>query len=237
MGREFYRQEAVFRETVQRCSRVVESCSGFSTTDYFTDHEWSVGGSVEETERRNIILLSVFELALFTFWRAQGIKPEAVAGVCSGEIAAAYSAGALTLEESAAVACSVAWLVTQRALKGHFITLEAEFDVAVQLSQKSQSRLHINLEISPVTTLGYCTATDFADVQRFLTQNGVNYRATPSEWPYHTPRSADLSGTTEKLYQVQPRPLGIGFYSALAGGLRPTAQSAPWRSPSMSMAP
>src|SRR5258705_2352308 len=155
MGREFYRQEAVFRETVQRCSRVVESCSGFSTSDYFTDRDWSVGGSVEETERRNLILLSGFELALFDFWRAQGIKLEAVAGVCSGEIAAAYSAEALSLEESTAVACSVAWLVTQRALKGHFITLEAEFDVAVQLSQKSHSRLDINLEISPVTTLGY----------------------------------------------------------------------------------
>jgi cytochrome P450 len=221
MGREFYRHEAAFRETVQRCCRVVESCSGFSVSDYFTDDDWSAGSSMEEKELRNIIVISVFELALSDLWRAHRIEPQAVAGVCSGEIAAAYAAGALSLEESTAVACSVAWLVTQRALKGHFITMDLEFEKGVKLSQQSPARLDINLELSPVATMGYCTADDLADVQRFLSENGVSYRAGQTEWPYHTPRSAAAKDIPEKLYQVQPRALACDFYSAMAGDLIP----------------
>jgi cytochrome P450 len=221
MGKEFYRHEDVFRGTVQRCSRVVESCSGFSASDYFTDDDWNSGSSIAEKEQRNIIMMSMFELALSDLWRTHGIEPQAVAGVCSGEIAAAYAAGALSLEESTAVACSVAWLVTQRPLKGHFITIDVEFEKALKLSQQSPARLDINLEVSPVATMGYCTAEDLAEVQYFLTENGVSYRVGQTEWPYHTPRSAAAKGTPEKLYQVQPRALECSFYSAGAGGLIP----------------
>lgn len=221
MGKEFYRRQEVFRDTVQRCSRVVESCSGFRASDFFTNDDWNAGRNIEEAERRNIIMMSVCELALCDLWRARGIEPQAVAGVCSGEIAAAYAAGALSLEESTAVACSVARLVTQRALKGHFITVNVEFEKAIELSQQSPARLDINLEVSPVATMGYCTADDLSDVEHFLTENGVTYRVGQTEWPYHTPRSAAANETAGKLYQVHPRALGCGFYSAMAGGLIP----------------
>ncbi len=219
-GKEFYRQKAVFRETVQQCSRVVESCSGFKASDCFTDHEWEVG-SMEEVERRHIIMLSVAELALCNLWLSERIEPDAVVGVCSGEIAAAYAAGALSLEESTAIACSVAWLVTQTPLPGSFMMLALGFEKALQLSQQSPAHLSINLEFSPISTMGYSAAADASAVQNFLTENGVEYRVVPSEFPYHTPRSAVLNGTEEKLYQVQPRPLTRGFYSAMAGSLIP----------------
>jgi len=221
LGKEFYRQETSFRDAVQRCSRVVESHSDLSASDFFADDRPQAGGTIAETERRNIIMLSVCELAFCNLWRAHGVEPEAVMGVCSGEIAAAYTAGALALDESTAIACSVAWLVTQRALKGHFIILDLDFDRAVQISRQSPARFDINLEVSPVATMGYCTDTDLADVQHFLTENAISYRVSQTEWPYHTPRSTTSDGMVEKLVQVQPRPLGCDFYSAMAGGLIP----------------
>jgi hypothetical protein len=77
---------------------VAKDHSGFKVSDFFTRDDWQTNGSVEEIEQRKIILVSVFELALCNLWRANGIEPEAVAGVCSGEIAAAYTTGALSLE-------------------------------------------------------------------------------------------------------------------------------------------
>src|SRR5690349_10085153 len=100
MGRYFYRREPAFRESVRRCGRVVANCSGLNIFDFFTADALPAGGDLKETERRNIILISVFELALSDLWRARGVEPGAVAGICSGEIGAAYVAGALTLEES-----------------------------------------------------------------------------------------------------------------------------------------
>ncbi len=221
MGKEFYRHKEAFRDTVQRCSRVVEGCSGFGPAGYFTDNNWKPGGSLEEAEQRNIIIVSVCEMALCDQWRAEGVEPQAVAGVCSGEIAAAYAAGALSLEESIALVCSVARLVTQRALKGHFITLNVEFEKAVALSQQCRPRFDISLEVSPVATMGYCTADDLAELQSFFTERGISYHVGQTEWPYHTPHSVAKDETLAKLYQVQPRPLGCGFYSASAGALIP----------------
>ncbi|MCA1632271.1 MAG: cytochrome P450 [Acidobacteria bacterium] len=100
MGQQFYREEAAFRQTIQRCSATVERCMGFSLSDVFEGRDSRPANSPEETERRNIVILSALELALCDLWQAYGVEPEAAVGISGGEIASVlkllWDAGTVT---------------------------------------------------------------------------------------------------------------------------------------------
>ena len=50
-------------------------------------------------------ILVAIEIALADLWKSKGIVPDAVVGHSMGEVAAAYVAGILTLDESAQIIC------------------------------------------------------------------------------------------------------------------------------------
>ncbi|MDQ3814336.1 MAG: cytochrome P450 [Armatimonadota bacterium] len=218
-GQQLYREEAIFRETVQRCSRAVEDNLGFSLSDFFTGQQGAPADSLERNEQRNIVLSAVLELALCDLWRSKGVEPDAILGCCGGEFAAGYAAGALSLEESVAVMCSAAYLVTRRPAPGHFVWLDLNFDRALHLGRMSRVRLDVITDVSPLESLAYCASTDLAELERFLAEKGLSYRVMPTEWGYHTPGTNVLSEIAEKLYKPQPRPLSLPLYSSVTGGL------------------
>ena len=228
MGRELYRQDTAFRDAIHRYSRVVEEHAGFNVADLIVNPMPATSDGVNALERRHIILLVAFEIALSESWRANGVEPSAVMGACSGEISAAFAAGALTLEESAAVACSVADVTTQRFLPGHFITLDLEFGDALDLSARAPAPLDVSFEISPQTTLAYCSQADFDAVHQFLTGRGVTFRAMPCDWPHHTSRTGAPGDIADRLFIARPQPLGCGLYSTVAGGLIPPGTVLDW---------
>ncbi|HKO61267.1 MAG TPA: cytochrome P450, partial [Pyrinomonadaceae bacterium] len=219
IGQQLYREELVFRETIQRFSQVVESSMGQSVADFFAGLQtWSTD-SLEKKEQRNIVLTSALQLALFELWRSKGIKAEAVMAASAGEVAAGYAAGALTLEESAAVSSSLALLLTRKTSQGRFVCLDVDFERAMQISTTSPVRLDVIVEVSPIETVAYSTSTDLAELQCFLSEQGLSYRVIPSEWGHHTFEPYILTELEEKLYKPQPRPLTLPLYSSVTGGL------------------
>ncbi|KOX01601.1 acyltransferase domain-containing protein, partial [Streptomyces sp. NRRL B-3648] len=70
--------------------------------------DWSLvevlvgGGSLERVDVVQPALFAVM-VALAELWRAHGVEPDAVVGHSQGEIAAAYVAGALSLDDAARV--------------------------------------------------------------------------------------------------------------------------------------
>ena len=228
MGRELYRRDTAFRDAIHRYSRVVEERAGFNVADLIVSPMPATSDDVNELERRRIILLIAFEIALSQSWRATGVEPSAVIGACSGEISAAFIAGALTLEESAAVACSVADVTTQRFLPGHFLTLDLAFGEALDLSARAPGLLDVSFEISPQTTLAYCSQADFDAVHQFLTACGVTFSAMPCDWAHHTSRTGAPGDIADRLFRTRPRPVGCALYSTFAGGLIPPGTVLDW---------
>ena len=221
LGRQLYKEEATFREVIGRCSPAVERSLGLRLSDLLAGRDGVRAGTPEEGERQNIVLLSAVALAMYELWRSRGVEPEGVVGNCSGEIAAAYAAGALTLEEAAEVACSVSHLVTEKPSQGHYLWLDVNFDEALRLGRKSPARLEVIVDLSPRESLAYCSSAGLADVQRFLSESGVSLHAVNSGLAFHTPDSNALGVMAGALYQPRPRPLALPFYSAYAGGLLP----------------
>ncbi|HJX30022.1 MAG TPA: acyltransferase domain-containing protein, partial [Thermoanaerobaculia bacterium] len=98
MGRQLLAEEPVFRQAFERCDDLLLPYLGDSLL-----RRMEREGALDHTEVAQPALFAL-EVALATLWRSWGIVPDAVVGHSVGEIAAAWAAGILSLEEAARVA-------------------------------------------------------------------------------------------------------------------------------------
>ncbi len=102
MARELYRKESAFRAQFDECDRAIVEETGWSLRERL----W--GEHAEESlEQIDVIQPALFTMsaALAALWRQWGIEPDAVVGHSMGEVAAAYLAGVLNLQDAVAVIC------------------------------------------------------------------------------------------------------------------------------------
>ncbi|MET8979301.1 type I polyketide synthase [Streptomyces sp. NPDC004539] len=90
--------EPVFAESVRACERALAPHVDWSLTEV-------LAGDAERLERVDVVQPALFAVtvSLAALWRSRGVEPDAVLGHSVGEVAAAYVAGALTLDEAARV--------------------------------------------------------------------------------------------------------------------------------------
>ena len=102
MGRELFRDEIVFRESVQECCQLLERESGTNLQailypDYET--EQSVDTILNQTECAQPAIF-IIEYALAQLWMSWGIKPAAILGHSIGEYVAAVLSGVMELKDA-----------------------------------------------------------------------------------------------------------------------------------------
>ncbi|MDI5968539.1 SDR family NAD(P)-dependent oxidoreductase [Streptomyces sp. SL13] len=100
MGRQLLRTSTVFRETIEECDRHVRAERGWSVIDELNSDDVAVR-PIDVVQP----LLWAVEVGLAALWQSWGVTPEVVIGHSMGEVAAACTAGALTLADGAAVIC------------------------------------------------------------------------------------------------------------------------------------
>jgi acyl transferase domain-containing protein/NADPH:quinone reductase-like Zn-dependent oxidoreductase/SAM-dependent methyltransferase/acyl carrier protein len=100
MGRQLLAREPVFREVVEKCDAIIRTLGGWSLLEQF-----QVDESASQMEVTAIAQPAIFALqaGLTELWRSRGVEPDGVVGHSVGEVAAAYAAGVLSLEEATRV--------------------------------------------------------------------------------------------------------------------------------------
>jgi NADPH:quinone reductase-like Zn-dependent oxidoreductase/malonyl CoA-acyl carrier protein transacylase len=167
------------------------------------------------------------QLALVDLLASWGIKPKAVVGHSSGEIAAAYAAGILTLEECICVAYSrgvAANLVANdKTIKGGMLAVGACASDIQQILDAMRGNAAViacvNSE-SSVTLSG--DAEVIASLQTALDKEGIFTRRLQVDVAYHSHHMKTVSQQYQSLLgKIAARDSDIPFHSTVHGTLVP----------------
>ncbi|KAL8372278.1 hypothetical protein RB595_001863 [Gaeumannomyces hyphopodioides] len=194
MGRELIATHPAFRESLERFDACLARLgAGFSLLEELTARDAKTS-RISEAELSQPGCTAV-QLALVDLLRAWGVRPDAVVGHSSGEIGAAYAAGALTHDECAAIAYLRGQSVLQLKaaypdLKGGMLAVGAGPDdvwrLIKTLKQDKQSRVTVACVNSPgsITASGDVAAVD--ELQAKVEEAQLFNRRVRVETAYHS---------------------------------------------------
>jgi acyl transferase domain-containing protein/acyl carrier protein len=217
MGRRLLVREPVFAAAVDAWDREQRAHVAWSLRDLL---ERAVGG--EELDRIDVLqpALTGIAIALARLWEHWGVKPAAVLGHSSGEIAAAHVAGAISLADAALLACARGAVVRELAPPGAMaIVALPESKVAPELA-RFEGRAAIAGTNSPTLTVlsGDVDAIEAA-VAAFAAQ-GVFARRVRVEFASHGPHMDALAPElARRAAKVRPAASRVPFYSTVMPGV------------------
>ena len=100
MGRQLRAENRVFRDMIERCDEALRPHASWGLIDELSRDEAT--SRIFEPDLAQVTNFAI-QVALAEVWKSWGILPDAVVGHSAGEMAAAYVAGALSLEDAVLV--------------------------------------------------------------------------------------------------------------------------------------
>ena len=184
MGRELLRQEPVFRQALLDCDAAIRAEAGWSVLG-----ELGADDADSRLDRIDVVqpTLIAVDLALAALWRSWGVEPDAVVGHSMGEVAAACVAGALSLEDAAAVICRRSKLLRRISGRGAMALVGlslAEADIAIT---GHKDRLSVAVANSPRSTVLSGDPEALDEVLAELEERGVFCRRVQVDVASHSP--------------------------------------------------
>ena len=163
-------------------------------------------------------------VSLAQLWRSVGVVPDAVLGHSQGEIAAAYVAGVLSLEDAAAVVALRSRLLVPLAGAGGMASLGCGVERARELVARWGDRLSIAAvnSVSAVVVAGECDALE--ELVQQCEVEGVWVRRIDVDYASHSAQvDVIYEGLVEALVGIEPRSTSTAFFSTVTGDLIDTA--------------
>ncbi len=212
MGQELYRRSAAFRAAISEIDAAIAPLLGRSLGEWF--EQGGDPGSVALAQP----LLFALQVGLAAVWREWGITPDAVVGHSMGEVAAAYVAGALALNDACLVVAVRSELLAQLSGRGAMAMVELSPERAAAEIAPYGGRLVIAAYNGPEATVLAGEPEPLAELLAKLEVAEVFCRPIKVEVASHSPLVDPLLGSlVERLSGLQPRDCAIPFYSTVGG--------------------
>ncbi|MFF3744342.1 acyltransferase domain-containing protein [Streptomyces kronopolitis] len=213
MGRELLAQQPVFREALLQCDRLVREFAGFSVVEQL---KLPAGEArLDELDVLQPTMVSL-QIALTALWRSWGITPDAVVGHSMGEIAAAHTAGGLTLRESLMVACRRSALLRRISGKGALATTELSPAEARAVAEASGGGISVAGENSPRSTVLAGDSHSLAALVAELESRDVYCRVIKGTVASHSHYVEELREDLHTaLRTLEPAPTRLPMYSTV----------------------
>ncbi|MFG3351111.1 SDR family NAD(P)-dependent oxidoreductase [Streptomyces sp. NPDC048001] len=213
MGVELMAASGPFREELLRIDEALRRRAGWSAVDALrAPEEFS---PLHRTEFLQPVLFAL-DAALAAAWRELGVVPDGVVGHSLGEIAAAYAAGALPLDEAVRVVTGRAEAVVPLVGQGGMLSVELPEQEAAALLEPYAGRLFVAALNGPRATAVSGAAGELAELRRALEARGVGVRRLSTPFASHTPLMEPLRGELrERFAGVRGTDGGVPLYSAV----------------------
>nr|WRX36517.1 hypothetical protein [Cystobacterineae bacterium] len=217
MGRQLLADEPVFRATLEACDKAIQAEVGWSLLK-----ELAADEANSQLARIDVVqpVLFAIEVALAALWRTWGVEPDAVVGHSMGEVAAAYVAGALSLEDAVAIICRRSLLLRRISGQGEMALVELSRADAEAALMGYEDRLSVAVSNSPRSTVLAGDPTALAEVLAKLEARGVFCRRVKVDVASHSPQVDPLrEDLLAALSQLAPKRTTMAMRSTVTGEL------------------
>ncbi|WP_404790315.1 type I polyketide synthase [Altericista sp. CCNU0014] len=215
MGRELWHQEPAFRAVLEQCDRLLKAHTDWSLVEELLATE--ARSRLGETEIAQPALFAL-QVALVALWQSWGIQPSAVVGHSLGEVAAAYTAGALSLEAAIQVVYHRGRLMQQGTGHGKMAAVElspAEAEARLAAYGGQLAIAAINSPTSVVLS-GELAALDA--ILLSLQQENIFAKLLPVNYAFHSPQMEPFQDELVRFLQrLQPQAPAIPMLSTVTG--------------------
>lgn len=214
MGQELYREEPVFRNSINRCHQVCRDQFDFDLLEIYTDKDYLITHQ-EGHGLSKFMSLATLQYALTDLWRSRGIEPQAVLGMSLGEAGAAYAAGAFSLEEATDLAFHICNTCTYMGEQGNLFFIDISLSEAQKLCDTAPDKIFLMANYSRVKSIIFCALEDAQNVNELIEEKGFEGKRIIFDWAYHTPVLENhRDHLINSFSQINFRPLKVDFYSS-----------------------
>ena len=215
MGRDAFARNAIFASSLRKTDDLLAPSLGWSLVDTLLNDD-----SSERWARTDVAqpLLFALQVGVVEALRAEGVEPYAVAGHSVGEIAAAWAAGALSLQEAAKVVIARSRQQQRTHGQGRMAALNLPFAEALRIVQEMGDGLEVCADnsASSVTVGGPAAAVEA--LRERAGREGWRATILPLDYAFHTavldPIKDDL---IEELGAVEAGPARLFLVSTVVG--------------------
>ncbi|KAM7218886.1 putative polyketide synthase [Rhypophila decipiens] len=229
MGRELLQSHPVFNDAINRADATLRSIGA----DFSIREELCRDKKTTKVGQAHISqpICSAVQLALVDLLTSFGIKPSAVTGHSSGEIGAAYAAGALTFDGAMAAAYYRGQVIIElkknhAGLKGSMMAVGAGAEdlepMLNEMNSQHKAQVVVACENSPSSTTLSGDEEAVDRVAKVFEEQGVFNRKLFVDVAYHSPHMKLIAESyIRQVSHIKP-PTDIGeseveFYSSLKG--------------------
>jgi acyl transferase domain-containing protein/acyl carrier protein len=216
MGRRLLAQEVVFREVIERCDQAMRAYGDWSLLAELS----AADGTRSRLNDVDVIQPAVFavQIGLAALWRSWGIEPQAVVGHSLGEVAAAYVAGVLSLEDAVRVVCHRSRLFKSTIGKGAMAAVELSLDEAKAVLADGEDRISIAASNGPTSTVLSGDPAALSGILDRLQRNDTFWRMLKVDFASHSPQMEPLRAELVRaLDGLAPRAGSLPIYSTVTG--------------------
>ncbi|KAL9093844.1 MAG: hypothetical protein Q9165_003767 [Trypethelium subeluteriae] len=232
MGRELVQSYPAFHNSIVKSSRILELLKApWNLEDELQKDQAS--SRVNSAELSQPICTAV-QVALVDLLRTWGVEPRAVVGHSSGEIAAAYAAGALTHEFALSVAYHRGLAVsslkeTSSTVKGAMMAVGLSADEATEyLRQLESGKAVIACYNSPRSLTISGDDEAISELHTLLQEKNVFCRRLIIDTAYHSHHMIPVSDQyLNAIREVKAKPSSVDFYSTVAATRLDTSALSP----------
>ncbi|MFE9607243.1 amino acid adenylation domain-containing protein [Streptomyces sp. NPDC006012] len=214
MGRQLFETEPVYRAAVERCDREIRDLTGWSLVEEMAADE--ADSKMSETWLAQPANFAV-QVGLAALWRSRGVRPDAVVGHSTGEVAAFYEAGVYTLREAATVVVHRSRLQQKLVDTGAMLAVSLSEDEAERRVAPYADRVSVAAVNSPTAITLAGDKDALAELALQLRAEDVFAKFLTVRVPYHSPRMDPIKDELlSSLAGLEPRAARVPLY--LTGG-------------------
>lgn len=219
MGQELLEREPVFRKMIERVDREVRKLGDWSLLEEMTRSE-----ADSNINRTYIAQPAIFALqvALAELWKSWGVRPAKVVGHSVGEVAAAYVAGAYSLEDAVKVIyhrSRLQELTGGDGAKGRMYAVGLSESDARRRILGLEDRVEVAVVNSPTMVTLAGDREPLEELAQALEAEGIFVRQLKINYAFHTHQMDPIrEELLNALKDIQPKPTRIPYISTVTGG-------------------